>query len=630
MKSEGWFRLEDAEIITSGSPSNTESSPSPPPPSELSSESETVACSAPKTLLSEKNARAVVPIILTLVLGLGLFLRLWGIGWSLPDQRHPLATYHPDERINLSAAQNVDLAHLNFDTRFYNYGAFYFYLVSLSHTVGHAYGWIPKAPPPSDIPLLEAMRQAQPELAGLFLAGRIVTALMGTATILVLYLLGKRLFNRETGLLAALLYAVAPLAALHSHYLSVDVPVTLFVTLALWQSSRILDVGEKMKQGNSVSAEPNLWREVLLCGIWVGLSAATKYSAVLVVIAPAVAILLRKMKIGKQAPDSHTSILSVVQGLLTLAGVALLVFLVACPGIWLNWHAFWEGEYPGSGVRYELFEHSRSGHGLLFVNTGLGWIYHLTVTAPYSLGLPLLLLSLCGAGLALFRRTSGDWILLSFVALTFFLTGFSAVRFARYLIPLFPALCLLAARVSLEPFCTKILRRAFPIIGAFATIYTTIYAFSLVKSLTLPDPRDIAADYLEIHAPKGSTVAFSRTPWFFSPPLSPYFGAPSPVQRLKSAEETSRFQLRIPSNEWDDSVLSPAPDYVILSSFETQQEVERLHLPAPKSFMDALASGYAKRTFSPPAVLGVNRSDPNLPEDLLYSLPIVYLYEKSN
>src|SRR5579859_5577130 len=80
--------------------------------------------------------------VLVIVL-IGLLLRLWGIGWSLPDARHPLATYHPDELVNLNAALQADIPHLKFDIGFYNYGAFYFYLVSFAQSLGRAYGMIP-------------------------------------------------------------------------------------------------------------------------------------------------------------------------------------------------------------------------------------------------------------------------------------------------------------------------------------------------------------------------------------------------------------------------------------------------------------------------------------------------------
>ena len=572
---------------------------------------------------SEQRLKKIVPILLCFIVGLGLFMRIWGIGWSLPDQRHPLATYHPDERINLSAAQSVDIGHLNFDTHFYNYGTFYFYLVSLSQTIGQTYGWIPKTQASPELSPIERMQRTQPELAGLFLAGRVVTALMGTLTILILYLLGKQLYNRQTGLLAALLYAIAPLAAVHSHYLTVDVPVTLFVTLALWQSARIVSVISKRDEVVAPQSVKLLWREVLFSGVWVGLAGATKYTAATVLIAPVVSIILLNKK-----PLEPSKLPKTPVALVALFGVAVLTFLIACPGVWLNWHSFWEGEYPGSGLRYELFEHSRSGHGLLFVHTGLGWVYHLTVSAPYGLGIPLLLLTLLGIGLAFFRRTPGDWILLIFLLLSFGLTGLSAVRFARYLIPLFPALCLLGARVTLEPYCTKILRRIFLVFGLFVILITFVYSFSLVRAFTIPDPRDVAYDYLNHTAHMGASVAFSRTPWFFSPPLSVYFGAPNPQTRASAGEHTTRYQLRIPSQEWDVSLLTTSPDYVILSSFETQQEVNRLHLPTTTPFLDFLKMNYSVVSFAPPVVFGLNRQDPNLPEDLLYDLPVILIYEK--
>ena len=85
--------------------------------------------------------------VLALIALLGLLLRVGGIGWSLPDSRHPLATYHPDELINLGAALSADIPHFQFDIGFYNYGAFYFYLVHFAHILGRGWGIIPSTPP---------------------------------------------------------------------------------------------------------------------------------------------------------------------------------------------------------------------------------------------------------------------------------------------------------------------------------------------------------------------------------------------------------------------------------------------------------------------------------------------------
>ena len=180
-----------------------------------------------KKTLAKRDKQALGLLFLTILLG--LMLRTAGLTWGLPDARHPLATYHPDELINLSAATAADIPHLQLDIKFYNYGTFYFYLVSLAHTVGRGWGLIPTTPNGYDA----LSPQAAPEQAALFLAGRIVTALLGTATIAVIYFLGRRLYGRKAGLIAALLYAVTPIAVQHSHFLTVDVPATFFVSLAL-------------------------------------------------------------------------------------------------------------------------------------------------------------------------------------------------------------------------------------------------------------------------------------------------------------------------------------------------------------------------------------------------------------
>jgi len=66
----------------------------------------------------------------------------------------------------------------------------------------------------------------------LVMAGRALTALFGVATVAAVYRLGARLFDRATGLGAALLLAVPPFAVRDAHYIKPHAPGTLFVVLA--------------------------------------------------------------------------------------------------------------------------------------------------------------------------------------------------------------------------------------------------------------------------------------------------------------------------------------------------------------------------------------------------------------
>ena len=168
---------------------------------------------------------------------------------------------------------------------------------------------------------------------------------------------------------------------------------------------------------------------------------------------------------------------------------AAFAFLIACPGPIINFDAFWNGTYPGSGVRYELFEHSRNGHGDLFTNTGLGWIYHLIVSLRYGMGTPLLLLSLAGIGYAVWKRRPEDLLLISFVLLYYGLAGFSAVRFARYMIPLFPAFSVLAARFIVAPFSRPVLGKVMA--GLAAIVIFCAFGSSALLDMQLTE-RDSA------------------------------------------------------------------------------------------------------------------------------------------
>jgi len=542
----------------------------------------------------DRRDRAALGLLL-LIVALGMGLRFRALEWSLPNAQHPLATYHPDERINLTAAMQADIAHGQFDIKFYNYGTFYFYLVDLAHIVGKGYGFIPTPAERSEsLPPTPAQQAAV--LARYFLAGRFISALLGTLTLPVLYALGRRMFGRKAGLIAALLYGVAPLAVLHAHFLTVDVTATFFVTLALLWSARMLT--------------SQTWSDYALAALWTGLAAATKYNAGLVIVAPIVAHLLKR---DPDACKKHRATQFVV-----LIALTLLTFLIACPGPWLNFDAFWHD------LSYELFDHSRTGHGYLFIDTGNGWWYHLTVSLPFGLGSVLLITALVGLFMALRKPSKSDWLLLAFFLIYFGISGLSHVRFARYMLPLFPVFCLLAARflVNVRP----PLSGAGLLVVAPLTLYGSVY---LLLCMTTQDPRDAAADFLEQHAPQGARVAFATVPWFYSPPLSPGFGALAASQRAKAAAEVTRFKLVLPPTdpptEWDLSVFNPPPDFVILSDLETMHPLTRLHLEAPTAFVKAIPCP-VKQLFAPPVTWDPLYHNTIIPEDIMYVRPTITVY----
>lgn len=74
-----------------------------------------------------------------------------------------------------------------------------------------------------------------------YLAGRLFVVLLSTLTIPLVYLVGKRIFNRRTGFLAALLFSLSPFTAYHGALIFTEIPQAFFLTLSFVLVLRGLD-----------------------------------------------------------------------------------------------------------------------------------------------------------------------------------------------------------------------------------------------------------------------------------------------------------------------------------------------------------------------------------------------------
>lgn len=142
------------------------------------------------------------PLLLTVALGLGLFLRLWQIN---------ALGYNSDEAVYAGqAAALVGDAELKaFFPLFRAHPMLYQYLLALAFSDGVV-----------DV------------------VGRIVTALIGVATIYITYLAGKTLYTPMTGAWAALFIALMPYQVIVTRQVLLDGPMTFCATLTLYLLAR--------------------------------------------------------------------------------------------------------------------------------------------------------------------------------------------------------------------------------------------------------------------------------------------------------------------------------------------------------------------------------------------------------
>ena len=549
--------------------------------------------------MGKRYALLAVPAIVLLAAA----LRIWGIGWGLPTEQHYFS-YHPDETTILFSAMKLNLFAGEFNPGFYNYGSLYIFLVSIAAVFGSLFGLI-------NIPSEDVFSKIG-EVAKLYMSGRLIAFALGMLTVYLVYLLGKRAYGRRAGLIAALFMAILPIHVMHSEFLAVDVPATFFVTLALLFAVRI--------------PEGHRLRDYLLSGLCAGLAAGTKYNAGLVIISPIVAHLV-----------SHRArpilrVLSPKLWAVVLMGAA--GFLIGTPGAILDYGRF------SHDFAYEVL-HARTGHGLVFAHTGSGFVYHIMHSLWPGMGLPLLILGGIGIIYALVRRTPADLALMAFAVVYYAVIGIAQVRFARYTIPLLPVMVILGARpvgeilsITSRGFFARAARGLTAIILIAIVGYTLFYSLALDRVMASQDTRDQAARWIKDNIPAGSTIAFPTIPWFYTPPLDPYFGLPLPSERLDRIAEVTDYSLVVDANaEWNaDFLVRESPQYVVLSEFEYVDR-ERIKDRAYESYSAVLKKDYhLVREFSDPPSLLEFRVPliPRLPHDMSYASPTILVYGRND
>jgi hypothetical protein len=522
------------------------------------------------------------------ILIVALLLRATGIRWGIPDALHYFS-FHPDEWVILGYTLGLNFPHGQFDPQFYNYGTVYLYLLHLAILMGTTYGWLTL---PNDIAQYEAV-------AGLYLTGRWLSVVAGVLTCWLTWEIGKRVCGYRCAAIAALLLATVPLHTLHCHFLTTDATATLFTTGALLATLGLYENGGR--------------RTLMAASVMVGLAAATRYNAALVGIAPLLALWLRHRE--HQETWLGKAILLIV--------VSVAAFLLFCPGVWLNPEKFW------NDFSYEA-KHVREGHGLVFVNTGLGWVYHYWTNLRFGLGLPLLLLSTLSVAIAPLSRRPKVIILWVFVLAYYLFLGSFAVRFARYLLPLLPPLMVLTAWLIAEGWRStqQMGRVAVAAVTGVIVLYTFIWGAAVIITLMQPDPRLQALEWIRQNLPQGTRIGFATIPWFYTPPLSPYWGELQASRRAERAREVQEYRLRVPTEEWDVNALRQA-EVVVLSQFEVDDAVRVRHAPA-LAFLNELNRSFRRVAQFDTAFRlgGIHFGKRNVPHDMLYPFPRVEIWRR--
>ena len=381
-------------------------------------------------------------LLLAAILLAGAGLRLYRIDWDggtlpHPDERSTVAFYAPTIRLpaDLSAALDPRRSTLNpfWDVaaqqrRSYTYGHFPLYLLVLTAELVH-----PLAPVVQGLGLPAAVvtvfDQARSPV-GYAYVGRFLMALSDTASIFLVFLLGRRLYGRWAGLLAAAFSAFTVLQIQLAHFFAVDPISTTFTLLALYGSIRMADRGSRAA--------------AILTGVGIGLAVASKFSALPIIAAPLVATLLAARR---PAADRPAPVGRLWGNLLIAGGIALAAFAITSPFVFLDFQDFWQAVVKEQG------DMVTGVADLPFTRQYRGtpaYLYFLEQQLWWGMGLPLGLLAYAGLAWVLVRAvrlklSAGEWIVLSWVILYFGPTGLFLAKFMRYMVPVVPLFVLFGA-----------------------------------------------------------------------------------------------------------------------------------------------------------------------------------------
>jgi 4-amino-4-deoxy-L-arabinose transferase-like glycosyltransferase len=401
---------------------------------------------------------------LALVLAAAALLRFWGLGHGIP---HAVSVDEPE--IVERALRMMKAGTLN--PQFFDYGQLHIYIQLVVSIARFITGAVTGA--------WDSL--AQVTTPSFYLWGRMVTAAFGVATVLLVFHIGMRWGSRHA-LLAAALMAVMPLHVRYSHYVLTDTPLTFFVALTM-----LLALG---------AHERPAVRAFALAGAAAGLAAAVKYNGGLALIMPLVACWMTPAARPSRAMCTVAAIGAAAAGFLIAAPYTLLDL----PGF-LDRFASLTAEYRNAGGQAERGD--------------ILYLKHLRLQFAW----PGMLLIGGGLVMGLVRSIRGPgrvpWaVTLAFTVPYFLVVAAQRIIYARYLLPVVPMLCILAAAAVISG--VSLLRRySFPrgvrtalIAGLTLALLVppALTALAFNRMISRESTLDLAYAWIVSHIPAGSSI----------------------------------------------------------------------------------------------------------------------------
>ncbi len=375
---------------------------------------------------------------------------------------------HPDEIPTYIAISNMDPSRFDFNPHIFIYGGFLIYSVAFALKLVSVLGLITLQ---NDI-IYYFLNPY--EIGKFFIIGRLVVALMVVFAIYIIYLIGSSIYDKKTGLIAALLLSITPQVVVLAHHTQPHVFCFPWILLSFYMTTKVFQ-SERL-------------RFYILGGFFAGLAAGSLYMAGISVFFLPIACFIRKEINWKRI---------IVHFLLFLMG-----FLVVNP-YWLLTlnEVFCEFNRLPSEYPFQLFS--------IFSFTK--WFSYFKGWAAL-LELPLLLVLIFGFVYGIYRgvyRREKIDILITLFVLFAFIWAINMGLNYRYVIWIVPFLILWGARAIRITLSSKG-KYVVLVFFIFTIVYTGLYSFNLdVRGGS--NIRTKAALWINSNIEAGETIGFTTS-----------------------------------------------------------------------------------------------------------------------
>ena len=515
------------------------------------------------TILKLKN-KYKTQLYLALIILMAFYLRTFNINW---DSNY---YFHPDERAIAMFTTPIQMPHnisefLSTDSplnpHFFAYGNFPLYFLRFSGEIASYINPIYKA------------------YGGIHIIGRLISASVDTLTVFIVFLMGWKIFSKRVGLFASLLYALSVFPIQSSHFYTVDPLLAFFMTTTIF----LLLISIQ---------KPTIKRAVII-GIFFGLSLATKISAFFLSLDILFATLLVLIN-QKSVKRTHVFLF-----LFSTLISSLFVFVATQPYAIIDFHSFITQTQLQSQMSKNVFIFP---YTLQYVGK-IPYIYELKNIFFWGEGPIITTLNLLGIFFVIKKlklkklKESNLFFFLLFSITSYFLIfGKFAVGWMRYMLPIYPLICVFGGFFVSEFIISKIPKKYISnyyyrkIVLLVFLIILLVYPISFLSIYLDPNTRIQASDWISKNVPAGKRVAVEH--WDDALPV---YGGQNYIQLTLPLYEPDTKQ------KWEGIISTlRSADYIFIASNRLYKTLQRLtdckHLQIGRCY--PITSLYYKDLFS--------------------------------